>query len=268
MKRLGMVLAAAAVFSIAPLLFSCASSPATTTATTSVPTPTLTITSPGNNVFQIGDVAVSVNVTGFNVVDKQGQAAVPGEGHIHYFLDVAAPTTPGQPAIPPSGVWATSAATTYTFHNVTGGQHTINVELVNNDHTPLVPPVVATVNFLVIPEIGPPHIVIATPLQGASLPAGNITVTVQTSNFNIVDKQGQPPVANEGHVHFYLDVPPPTTPGQPAVPTSGVWAHVSGTTYTFPGVVAGQHTIYVQLVNNDHTPVIPLATSSITITVK
>ena len=143
-----------------------------------------------------------------------------------------------------------------------------NVELVNNDHTPLVPPVVATANFIVTPEIGPPQIVIASPLDGATLAAGNITVTIQTSNFNIVDKQGLPAVAGEGHVHFYLDVVPPSTPGQPAIPTSGVWAHVSGTTYTFTNVAAGTHIIYVQLVNNDHTPLTPNVTSSVTITTK
>ncbi|QNT75385.1 hypothetical protein [Dehalogenimonas etheniformans] len=38
---------------------------------------------------------------------------------------------------------------------------------------------------------------------------------------------------------FYLDVQPPTTPGQPSIPPFGVWAHVSGTTYTFTGVAAG-----------------------------
>ena len=269
MKRLITAAVATALFLMAPLLFSCTSPSATTTTTpTTTNTPTVTITSPGNTVFQIGDVPVSVTVTGFNVVDKQGQPNVAGEGHLHFYLDLAAPTTPGQPAIPLSGAWAHVSGTNYTFHNVTGGQHTISAELVNNDHTPLVPPVVATVNFQVIPEIGPAHIVIATPIDGATLAAGNIAITVQVSNFNVVDKQGLPAVAGEGHVHFYLDVIPPSTPGQPAIPASGVWAHVSGTTYTFTNVAAGTHTIYVQLVNNDHTPLTPNVISSVTITTK
>ncbi len=110
------------------------------------PTPSAVITSPEDgSTIPAGDVTVSIQVSNFNVVDKQGQANASGEGHIHYFLDVDAPTTPGKPAIPASGVWAHVADTTHTFGNVAAGTHTISVELVNNDHTPLTPPVVVKV---------------------------------------------------------------------------------------------------------------------------
>ena len=89
---------------------------------------------------------VSIQVSNFNIVDKQGQPAVAGEGHIHYYLDAIPPTASGQPATPPSGsVWTTTANTSFTFANVAAGTHTIWVQLVNNDHTPLVPPVLAKV---------------------------------------------------------------------------------------------------------------------------
>ncbi len=73
----------------------------------------------------------------------------------------------------------------------------------------------------------------------------------------------------KGHVHFYLDVSPiPSDPSKPAIPAdaNAVWAHVSGTSYTFTNVSPGMHTITVQLANNDHTPVIPLATASVMVT--
>ncbi len=108
---------------------------------------------------------------------------------------------------------------------------------------------------------------IISPQDGATLTSDNITVTVQVTGFKIVDKQGQANVAGEGHVHFYLDVAAPTTPDKPAIPTSGTWAHVSGTTYTFTNVPPGTHTISAQLVNNDHTPVIPLKVYTITVNV-
>ena len=98
---------------------------------------------------------------------------------------------------------------------------------------------------------------IVSPQDGATLPPGDITVTVAVTNFNIVDKQGQANIPGEGHVHFFLDTTPPQTPGQPAVPSSGTWAHVSGTTYTFKNVTEGTHTIAVELVNNDHTALNP-----------
>ena len=244
--------------------------PATTPSTTTpAPTPSLLINSPldGSIIHQIGNVAVTVSVSNFTVVDKQGQPSFPGQGHLHYYLDVSAPTTPGQPAVPASGSWAHIAATSYTFTNVPGGEHTISVQLVNNDHTPLVPPVVATSKIMVVPEIGPASLVIVTPRDGNTLPAGDITVTIQTSNFNIVDKQGQANVSHEGHVHYYLDVDAPTTPGQPAIPPSGVWAHEATTSYTFTNVAAGDHSISVQLINNDHTPLDPPVVATINIKV-
>ena len=142
-------------------LIGCAQpSPApTSNATTPTPgqlpsgaTPSITITSPADgSTVAPGDVMVTVNVSNFNLVPKQGEAAVQGEGHIHYFLDVnPIPTTPGQPALPPAGsAYATTDKTTYTFTNVAAGTHTIAVELVNNDHTPLSPPVTATVTVTV-----------------------------------------------------------------------------------------------------------------------
>jgi glucose/arabinose dehydrogenase/plastocyanin len=115
-----------------------------------------------------------------------------------------------------------------------------------------------------------PMVSIVSPRDGSTVPAGSVAVTVQVSNFNIVDRQGQASVAGEGHVHFYMDIGTvPQTPGQPAIPTDKnvEWAHVSGTSYTFTNVAPGTHTITVQLVNNDHTPLIPLAVATTAVTV-
>jgi hypothetical protein len=62
-------------------------------------------------------------------------------GHLHYFLDRAAPIIPGEPAITQPGTYASSAYTTYTWKNVTAGRHTFSVELVNGDDTPYDPAV-------------------------------------------------------------------------------------------------------------------------------
>jgi plastocyanin len=251
------------------LAFTGCQSTTTTPPTTTTAAPTIKITSPSSGVIPVaGNVTVTVQVTNFKIVDEQGQANVPGEGHIHYYLDVDAPTTPGKPAIPTSGDWAHVASTSYTFTNVTGGPHKISVELVNNDHTPLVPPVVDIVNVTVLQEIGPPNLVIATPRDGNTLPTGDITVTTQISNFNVVNKQGEANVSHEGHLHFYLDVDAPTTPNQPAIPPAGsVWAQVADTTYTFTNITQGTHSISVELVNNDHTPLDPPVVRKITVNV-
>jgi len=122
----------------------------------------------------------------------------------------------------------------------------------------------------VSPPAATPLVSITSPTNGTTIPQGNVTVTIQVQNFTIVDKQGQASVPGEGHVHFYMDVSPiPSTPGQPAIPAnaSAVWAHVASTSYTFTNVPPGTHIFSVQLANNDHTPVIPLATDTITVTV-
>jgi len=217
--------------------------------------PAVKITSPlDGDKLAAGDLTVIAEVTNFNIVDKQGQANVAGQGHLHFYLDVDAPTTQGQPAIPASGTWVHVSDNNYTFAKVAPGAHTISIELVNNDHTPLNPPVVQKITVTVDTN---PRLKIVTPVNGAIKKTGSITITASVGNFNVVDKQGQAAVPGEGHLHFYMDVQPPTDPTKPAIPTSGVWAHVSGTSYTFENVPVGLHTFYVQLVNNDHTPLSP-----------
>jgi plastocyanin len=266
----GILLVTIAIISSLLVLGACSKiSTPTTTPVTSTPSaePKITITSPTSPVPVPGNVTVSIEVENFNIVDKQGQTNVAGQGHIHYFMDINPPTTPGQPAIPDSGSWAHVASASYTFTNVPGGQHTFSVELVNNDHTPLNPPVIASVNILVMTEIGPPNLVIVTPRDGDTLQAGDVMVMTQITNFNVVDKQGQVNVQHEGHLHFYLDTDAPTTQGQPAIPASGVWTHVAAPNYTFTNVSAGIHTISVELVNNDHTPLNPPVVQKISVKV-
>ncbi len=115
---------------------------------------------------------------------------------------------------------------------------------------------------------GKPSVKIVSPAAGATLPAGDVTVKAEVANFKIVDKQGEKPAAGEGHIHYYLDVTPPTAPGKPAVPKKGNFAHSSELTYTFKGVTAGKHELAVELVRNDHTPLKPAVVDSISVNVQ
>lgn len=100
--------------------------------------PSLAILSPqAGQTVSSTTVEVQLRVTGFNLVNKLGQPAQEGEGHYHYWLDQKTGTgTPGY-------------TSTFTLTNLTEGQHTLWVELRNNDHTPLSPPVEASVTFTV-----------------------------------------------------------------------------------------------------------------------
>lgn len=110
--------------------------------------PLITIMEPKDGAeVAAGDIIVLVQVQNFSLVNKLGEPNVAGEGHIHYFIDVAAPTAEGIPAITAPGTYAPTPNTTFTWTNVTAGIHNLSVELVNNEHTPLVPAVVAMVNI-------------------------------------------------------------------------------------------------------------------------
>lgn len=80
-------------------------------------------------------------VQNLNIEDKQGQAHVTGEGHVHFYMDVTlVPSVSGQPAIPAdlSALWAHVSNDEQTFANVSPGTRTIVAQLVNNDLTPVV----------------------------------------------------------------------------------------------------------------------------------
>jgi hypothetical protein len=270
-KTAGKFLASCLIIALAILAISCKSSATTSTTTASIttllPAPAIVIIAPTGTQFAPGKVTVSVQVTGIDLVNKPGQPNVAGEGHIHYFLDVDPPTAPGQPAVTTPGSYAATADTSYTWTNVPSGQHKLSVELVNNDHTPLVPAVTASMSLLIIPEIGPPNIVIKAPLNGGVLPAGPLTVTAEVTNFNLVDKLGQANAQREGHIHYFIDVEPPMAQGQPAVTAAGTYAPTASTSYTWPSVSSGTHKLSVELVNNDHTPLNPPVVATVTVTV-
>jgi plastocyanin len=232
--------------------------------------PSISITKPTNGAsLPAGSVTVTVSVQNFNLVNKIGQSNNAGEGHIIYYKDVTAPATQNQPATTASGTYYATANTSYTWLNVTAGSHTFSAQLVNNDQSPLNPTVTAAVT-VTIQGATAPQITITQPTSGQTLPAGNITVKVQVSNFQLVDKLGQTSVQGQGHIHYFMDYPPPTTPNEPAIPPSGMnvsWAATANTSYTFQNVSAGSHTVYVELVNNNHTPLVPPVTSSVAFTV-
>ncbi len=112
-----------------------------------------------------------------------------------------------------------------------------------------------------------PSIVIAAPQGGTTVPAGDITVSVQVSHLSLVDKVGKANVKGEGHVIYAMDVEPSTTAGKSAVPATGRWSASAATSYTFANVSAGAHRFYVELVNNNNTPLNPLVSANVSVTV-
>jgi hypothetical protein len=101
-----------------------------------------------------------------------------------------------------------------------------------------------------------PSISILTPSDGQTFHDSAVTVSISVTGFKLVKQQIRPPfpppVAGEGHVHFYLDSE--TLPTTHSPPTTGTYRSVSATTYTWSGIGPGRHTFAAQLVGKDHVP--------------
>ena len=103
-----------------------------------------------------GDLVIGVKAAGFQLVDKLGSPAVPGEGHVLYYVGVDfIPTEPGRPATTAPGTFVASAQPTHRWPGLTPGTYGIGVQLVNNDDTPLVPAATARAKITVAGEQEP-----------------------------------------------------------------------------------------------------------------
>lgn len=124
--------------------------PSTPASTVNLPPPELEITSPATGInITAGAVSISVAITDFKLAAPGGNN-IPGKGHILYYLDTDIPTTPGKPAITETSHYQSSSNITATWDNVLPGTRTFGAQLVNNDQTPLTPPVTATVTVNVM----------------------------------------------------------------------------------------------------------------------
>jgi hypothetical protein len=113
--------------------------------------PQLSIVNPADgDTLPPGMVYLAVEVGGF-IVSRVDMGVVnrAGEGHLMYYMDETPPTDPGVPATTERSIVSTD--TNHLWKNITEGQHTFSVQLVNNDDTPLDTPVTATVTLDIKP---------------------------------------------------------------------------------------------------------------------
>jgi hypothetical protein len=126
----------------------------------------------------------------------------------------------------------------------------------------------ATVSLTSAQEL--PIIDIISPAQGATVVGPDVTVEVLVTDFTLVPPTGTDAnPGKEGHIIYYLDVEPVFMPGQPAIPSDpdAIYAASEQLTNTFENVAPGSHDVWVLLVLDDHTPVIPPAIEKVGFTV-
>jgi hypothetical protein len=71
-----------------------------------------------------------------------------------------------------------------------------------------------------------------------------------------------------GRLIFYIDVDfVPTDPGAPAHTSAGTFQSTASPEVTWPDVGAGKHALFVQLVNDDESPLSPAVTARAIVTV-
>lgn len=266
----------------------------------------INITNPKNgSTISPGNVTVTVNVKNFNLVNKLGQSNVAGQGHIHYYIDVAVPETPGKPATTAVGTFVPTPNTTWTWPNVMPGNHNFSVQLANNDHTPVIPlaydTIIVTVkgaanatgqtgqnmaanatqnqtraqNNVVVGTVASgastsnmtnATVKITQPKNGSILSGGSVLVSASVDNIDLVQPGGKN-VAGNGHLVFLMDTKTPTVAGQTVSFSNKSLMYVTNeTNYNWTNVTPGNHSFSVVLVNNDNTTLNPAINDTIYIT--
>ena len=187
-RRFSTVLALVALMSI--LGVSLSSSTAVAAA------PSLTIVSPADGAVIANGTPVHVDFLVSNFVfvqpGRMGQVGSPNAGHANVFLDaqyVRLLTSVEPFALP-----------------LTSGAHSIRIQLVADNGTPLSPDVSASVSVVAThgPGGGIPRIQILSPTRDESTGHG-IYVSYRIENFTLVEPRGQPNSPNEGHVQLLVE---------------------------------------------------------------
>ena len=229
--------------------------------------PTLTIDAPaaGASVALGADadrsVPVSFTVTDFTLKAPGTCAGASACGHVHLLIDDAACNTAGSPynnagaASPMSALFARCASA--------AGDHTVRLELHNDDHSAVTGTEGATISAsraftTTTGTPGAPSIAITSPQEGAAVALGTdadlsspVNYTVQ--NFTLKAPGSCAGAAGCGHVHLLVDGQACNSAGAPynnagaAGPTAAKFAAC--------GTPSGAHTLTVELHNDDHSPV-------------
>jgi len=205
--------------------------------------PSLTIVSPADGAVIANGTPVLVDFRVSNFVFVQpgrvGQVGSPNEGHASAFLDVQ---------------YVRLLTTVEPFSlSLTSGAHTVRIQLVTDNGTPLNPDVSASVRVVAThgPGGGIPRIQILSPTPLEATGHG-IYVSYRIENFTLVEPRGQPNAPNEGHVQLLVG-------------TDVVMEVIQYEPVLLVSLPEGDITIGVRLVNNDNIPLNPDASSSVPI---
>jgi hypothetical protein len=237
--------------------------------------PSLAVVSPADgDTVTSTDIPVTVQVSNFTLSPADvGLPDKDGEGHIHVMLDGMN-----------MGVlfnFYTSPSFTLPGQGIKPGQHTLTFDLASNTHEDMEDTVTnVTINYQPLtpkpapepsPSAGAPEVSVVWPPNGATVgPVFTLQVTKQ--NFvPSLELEGKPNLAGYGHYHVFVDMD-----------MSGM--SMQGGMMSMAGMIGmpasdsipvdlsawpdGQHTITVEPVQDDHTPIQGAMPGMVTITLQ
>ena len=216
--------------------------------------------------FVVGIVAQNFSLDAAAVGSKTNRA---GSGHYHVYVDHYNPASASASAATYVTLGAAPALSVSTAQlakvGVRSGTHTLYLVPANNDHSLIAPSVAASTVIRLGPSLS---IVAGTTGQPQRLAAGGaLTIRVQIGGLKLNPVAiGKAAKAGEGHYHVYLDTFDPAQPGKNYVTLSATTSvSVSGAALAKLNAGPGRHTLYLVLVNNDHTPLNPIAGDSVSV---
>jgi len=121
---------------------------------------------------------------------------------------------------------------------------------------------VALAYVLLTAESAPyPVLTILAPAANTTMTEESVTVLVQALHADrFLEERGY-------HLHYYLDVEPPTDPNRPALTSSSSCFSTDETAHVWTLVGSGWHRLSVQLVRANDTPLSPAVTATVNVRV-
>jgi hypothetical protein len=239
------------------------------------PKPSIAVVSPraGDTIIST-DIPVTVQVSNFTVSSADvGLPDKDGEGHIHVMLD----------GMNMGVLFNFYTSTTFTLlgQGMKPGQHALTFDLASNTHEDMEDTATTvTINYQPAtakgaPQAsaagGTPEVTVVWPPNGATV-GPLFTLQVSQNNFTpSLELEGKPNLAGYGHYHVFVDMPMMDMGGDMGMMSMAGMIGMPGSDSIPVDLRAwpnGQHTITVEPVQNDHTPIQGAKEAMITVTLQ
>ena len=248
--------------------------------------PEVTFTSPGSGDEVGSRFTATIDVDDFEVdAAGVGKKSVDGRGHLHFSLDGGKYDNSkhsganGKLAeqLGTDGKYSPSVTPEITYTDIPAGEHTLVVDLANNDHSDQ--GAKAATTFTVAGKTSASRSATgasgeAVSFKSVKTTAGGFTANVALSNVALDAKAvGKMAETGHGHLHFELDggrydsSKHSGANGKLAeqLGTDGKYSPSVAPTITYDNLPAGTHVLKVYVANNDHSESGAVATRTITV---